>query len=86
MTKAKDTRKDDTETKRISPDHPLGTVTHTEEDFYERQRRESPDGMTPAERDQHQKAAPGSLNQTDPNGEKLGDPDAEQPKPTEQSR
>lgn len=71
--KARDTKKaEKAETNRISPDKPYGATTDREEDFYERQRRESPDGMTAQERDQHQKASPGSLNQTDPAGEKLG--------------
>jgi len=62
------------EANRQSPDHPVGTVNPREDrDFYQRQRDESPDGMTPAERDAHQKAAPGSLGQTAPDGEKLGE-------------
>lgn len=71
---------------RISPDKPYGLTSHEEEDFYQRQREQDPDGMTPAERNQHQMAAPGALKQESPAGEKLGDPDAEQPKPTEQSK
>lgn len=74
-------------TKRQSPDKPLGLgYEGEEEDFYAKQRAESPDGMTPAERDQHQKAAPGSLGQTDAAGDKQGDPDIEQSKPTSQSK
>ena len=61
------------EAKRISPDKPLGETTHREEDFYENQRKDSPDGMTPSERDQFQKAAPGALDQKAPDGEKLGE-------------
>jgi hypothetical protein len=59
---------------RIQPDSPAGVVDVAEDtDFYDRQRQESPDGMTAAERDQYQKAAPGALNQTAPDGEKLGE-------------
>ena len=86
-TEDKDTKaKEAAEAKRISPDKPLGEVTHEETDFYQRQREASPDGMTAAERDQAQKSAPGALNQTDPAGEKVGDPDQEQPKATPQSK
>ena len=61
------------EAKRIQPDSPLGeTYVGEDKDFYERQRQESPDGMTAAERDQAQKSAPGALDQTAPDGEKLG--------------
>lgn len=75
------------EAKRIQPDKPLGeTVNQEDEDFYARQRRESPDGMTAAERDAHQKASPGALNQTSPDGEKLGEDFDEASRPTEQSR
>jgi len=64
----------DNESKRVSPDHPLGTENQGEEtDFYQRQRDASPDGMTPQERDQAQKGAPGALRQTSPDGEKLGE-------------
>lgn len=55
--------KQNREEKRIQPDKPLGVSDHVEEDFYEKQRRESPDGMTAAERDQVQKGAPGALDQ-----------------------
>lgn len=59
---------------RKQPDKPVGQVEHHEEqDFYERQRKEDPDGMTPDERDQHQKAAPGALDQKTPDGEKIGE-------------
>jgi len=72
--KPKQSEKDKAEANRIQPDKPLGEVVHQEEeDFYAKQRRESPDGMTAAERDQHQKAAPGALEQTSPDGEKLGE-------------
>lgn len=82
--KSKETK---AEEKRVSPDSPLGYAEQREEpDFYQRQRDASPDGMTASEREQHQKAAPGSLNQTDASGEKVGDPEAEQPKATTQSK
>jgi hypothetical protein len=59
---------------RISPDSPLGqSDVREDDDFYAKQRRESPDGMTAAERDQYQKAAPGALNQTSPDGERIGE-------------
>lgn len=67
------TKSDKAAEKRQQPDKPVGEpLTGEEEDFHERQRRESPDGMTPAERDQAQKGAPGSLDQTSPSGEHLG--------------
>lgn len=70
----KQSAEDKAEANRIQPDKPLGEVVHTEEeDFYAKQRRESPDGMTAQERDAHQKASPGSLDQTSPDGEKLGE-------------
>lgn len=90
MTSTKKTEADkarEAEEKRVSPDSPLGYSEHREEtDFYQRQREDDPDGMTPRERDQHQKAAPGSLDQKSPDGEKVGDKDAEQPKSTTQSK
>jgi len=64
--------KDDREAKRVSPDHPLGTQTHREEDFYEKQRKADPDGLTATERNQRQMGAPGALDQTAPDGEKIG--------------
>jgi len=86
-TKSADDKAKEAEANRVSPDSPLGfTEQREEEDFYAKQRRESPDGMTASEREQHQKAAPGSLNQTDASGEKVGDPEAEQPKATTQSK
>ncbi len=70
--KARDKR-ESAEANRIQPDKPLGeTLNQEDEDFYARQRRESEDGMTPAERDAHQKASPGALEQKSPDGEKLG--------------
>lgn len=55
---------DKNEAKRVSPDHPLGAInTPEEQDYYADQRKASPDGMTAQERDQAQKAAPGSLDQ-----------------------
>lgn len=72
---------------RISPDSPFGQVeTREDTDFYQRQRDADPDGMTASEREQHQKAAPGALKQESPAGEKLGDPETEQPQPTSQSK
>lgn len=74
MTDKTEKAKDKAEANRIQPDKPLGEVIHREdEDFYAKQRRESPDGMTAFERDQHQKASPGALEQTSPDGEKLGE-------------
>lgn len=81
------TSEEKAEYNRISPDSPYGQIDRREEkDFYQEQREADPDGMTPQERDQHQKAAPGALKQESPAGEKLGDPDVEQPQPTDQSR
>ena len=59
--------------KRKQPDKPVGQIEgHEEQDFYERQRAEDPDGMTPEQRDQWQKSAPGALGQKSPDGEQLG--------------
>lgn len=70
--KARDTAEKN-EAKRVSPDHPLGTVNTAEErDYYADQRKASPDGMTAQERDQAQKAAPGSLDQR-AGDEKIGE-------------
>lgn len=63
--------------KRISPDSPLGVNDgQGEEDFYQKQRDASPDGMTASERDQAQKAAPGALDQL-AGGEKVGEKEDE---------
>jgi len=79
--------REDRESKRISPDHPLGTVTHVEEDFYDKQRKADPDGLTATERNQRQMGAPGALDQTAPDGEKIGadEDEAHSVRGTEQS-
>lgn len=57
-------KKDERAENRVSPDSPLGVNDgQGEQDFYQKQRRDSPDGMTAAERDQYQKGAPGALDQ-----------------------
>lgn len=78
--KTKEDKALEAEANRQSPDKPLGVTRNREVDPFEGERDE--DGFTPAQVNQRQMGAPGSEDQTAPDGEKLGeDTDIANPRP-----